>query len=266
VSLRPCEVQRVAERMLADYDAHRPNTLFAERGTEWLTLDDAYAVQHAVAARRRARGERCLGYKIGCVSPAIQHQLGLRQPVWGYLWESEAHPSGCSLASTRFANLAVEGEIALRLSRDIAADLAGDADLSPYIACGFPVIELHNHLFRGPAPTSQELVAGNAMHAGFVAPPSPDNQAIARLIQAEIRVELNGDPVETGKAAALPGGPLASLRWLASSLAATKERLKAGHVILTGSPGRLIPASAGCAITVTCEGQAVELCVEPGGA
>jgi len=24
--------------MLADYDAHRPNEIFAERGTEWLTL------------------------------------------------------------------------------------------------------------------------------------------------------------------------------------------------------------------------------------
>ena len=61
--------------MLADYDARRPNEIFAERGTEWLTLDDAYTVQHAVAELRKARGERSLGYKVGCASAAIQAQF-----------------------------------------------------------------------------------------------------------------------------------------------------------------------------------------------
>lgn len=54
-------------------------------------------------------------------------------------------------------------------------------------------------------------------------------------------VETGGDPVETRKVAALPGGPLGSLRWLVSSLAPTKERLKSGHITRTGSPGGLIP-------------------------
>src|SRR5260370_1020844 len=34
VSLRTWEARHLAERMLADYDAHRPNEIFAERGTE----------------------------------------------------------------------------------------------------------------------------------------------------------------------------------------------------------------------------------------
>lgn len=112
-----CEVQQVAERMLGDYDARRPNALFAERGTGWLTLADAYAVQDAVAALRRARGERCVGYKAGCLSPTIQRQLGLREPVRGYLWNGEHHASGCRLVRVTYANLAVEGEIAVRLSQ-----------------------------------------------------------------------------------------------------------------------------------------------------
>jgi len=34
MSLIPWEAQRIAERMLADYDAHRPNEIFAERALE----------------------------------------------------------------------------------------------------------------------------------------------------------------------------------------------------------------------------------------
>src|SRR5437870_3791827 len=90
----PDELHRVAVRMLADYDARRPNEIFTECGSDWLTLDDAYAVQQAVAELRRRRGEHLIGYKVGCVSPAIQNQFGLHQPVRGYVWESEAHISG----------------------------------------------------------------------------------------------------------------------------------------------------------------------------
>lgn len=262
--------------MLGDYDAHCPNEIFAERGTDRLTLADAYAVQRAVAELRLARGERCIGYKVGCVSAAVQRQFGLNQAVRGYLWESEAHISGCRLGHTRFANLAIEGEIALRLSRDIPTDPpasrapARDADLSDYVECWFPVIELHNDVFRGATPTSQELVAGNAMHAGFVAPPIarrthaavPVLGAAEAVAHAGIRVELDGELVESQPVAALPGGPLGSVHWLVSSLAPAAEDLKAGDIVLTGSPGRLIPVSAGCAVTVNCEGQRVELFVE----
>src|SRR5882724_9268188 len=97
VSLRTWEARQLAERMLADYDAHRPNEIFAERGTEWLTLDDAYLLQRAVAQLRIGRGERCLGYKVGCLSSSIQEQLGLSEPVCGYLWQTEAVTSGSRL-------------------------------------------------------------------------------------------------------------------------------------------------------------------------
>src|SRR6266705_2975168 len=129
VSLRTWEARQLAERMLADYDAHRPNEIFAERGTEWLTLDDAYLLQRAVAQLRIARGERCLGYKVGCLSSSVQRQLGLCEPVCGYLWQTEAIVSGSRLTyeplgsgkECRFVNLAIEGEIALRLGQDVSA-------------------------------------------------------------------------------------------------------------------------------------------------
>lgn len=274
VSLKTWEARQIAERMLADYDAHRPNEIFAERGTDWLTLDDAYIIQRAVAELRAARGERCIGFKVGCLSKPIQEQLGLHQPVRGYLWQNEALVSGSHIfcdsrgagQGSRFVNLGIEGEIAVQLGRDISPETAEESSISDCIRCWFPVIELHNAVFRNPTPTSQELVAGNAMHAGLVAPPTPVNSPLAALARAEICVEIDGEVVETKSLAELPGGPLGSLRWLAASVSSSKQCLKAGDIVLTGSPGQLIPIEGSCAIAVMCEGQRVDLFVQAGHA
>jgi len=266
------EIRKVAERMLADYDAHRPNEIFAERGANWLTLDDAYTIQRAVAELRMARGERCIGYKLGCISTTIQRQLGLGQPVRGYLWGTEVVASGSQVryesrddgSERSFVNLAIEGEIALRLGRDVSTENVLEAEILDCVESWFPVIELHNAVFRGPTPTSQELVAGNAMQAGFVAPLPPGNSSLADLTHAQIRIEINRELVESAGVSEVPGGPLESVRRLASLSLPVKEKLKAGDIILTGSPGRLIPIEGNCAISVSCEGQRVDLFVENG--
>jgi 2-keto-4-pentenoate hydratase len=274
VPLKTWEARQIAERMLADGDAHRPNEIFAERGTDWLTLDDAYIIQRAVADLRVARGERCIGYKVGCLSTPIQEQLGLHQPVRGYLWQTEVLVSGSHVLyesrgdcrASRFVNLAIEGEIALRLGRDISPETAEESSISDCIQCWFPVIELHNAVFRGPTPTSQELVAGNAMHAGFVVPSNSEISCLTALVEAQIRVEIDGKLVETKRVAELPGGPLGSLSRLASLHLPGRETLKAGDIVLTGSPGRLIPIEGSCTISVICEGQRVDLLVQAGQA
>lgn len=268
MALRGSEIERAAERILADYDAGHANEIFAERGTAWLTVEDAYAVQRAVAELRRARGEQCLGYKVGCLSPTIQKQFGLQEPVHGYIWRSEMLTSGSSLScdsskqeGKRFVNPAIEGEIAFRLAHDISSGMPYD-NLLASVECWFPVIELHNYVFCGPSPTSQELVAGNGMHAGFVAALLPARPLSELTNHAEIEIKINGELVETKVVAEIPDGPLGSVRWLASLLARTKENLEAGDIVLTGSPGKLIPIVGNSLVAVTCERQRVELTIE----
>jgi 2-keto-4-pentenoate hydratase len=264
--LSACEVQQAARRILSDYDAGRPNALFAERGVEWFTLADAYAIQHAVAALRRSRGERCRGYKAGCLSPVIQRQLGLHEPVRGYLWASEEHGNGCHLACGAYANLAVEGEIAVRMNRSVPNGFSEADEVMDAIECWFPVIELHNYVFRGGQPTSQELVAGNAMHAGFVALAAEKSSrctraspgAAAELAAAGIAIYSEAGRCEKHKLAELPGGPLGSVRWLAAALAQAGEPLQANDLVLTGSPGSLIPVGAGHLVRVEAGGMIVE--------
>jgi hypothetical protein len=60
----------------------RPGTLFAgfENDHAAMTIEDAYRLQMEVARLREQRGEPIAGYKIGCISPTMQAQLGLDRP------------------------------------------------------------------------------------------------------------------------------------------------------------------------------------------
>ena len=70
--------------MLADYDNATPGTAFGE-GLR-LEIEEAWQLQAAVTALREARGERVVGYKIGCVFKGNQKMMGLSHPAYGRLW------------------------------------------------------------------------------------------------------------------------------------------------------------------------------------
>jgi 2-keto-4-pentenoate hydratase len=100
-----------ASRQLADYDARNPGSLFAEGVV--LNVAQGYELQSAVAQLRRDRGERIIGYKVGCTSPRIRAQLGINHCVTGRLYDSEQYSSGVVLPRSGFAHLAIEGELAV---------------------------------------------------------------------------------------------------------------------------------------------------------
>jgi 2-keto-4-pentenoate hydratase len=68
----------------------------------------------------------------------------------------------------RDANLAVEGELALRLSKDLAGSPSTEEDCLDAISAVFPVIELHHYVLHQARSPGPELIAGSGMHAGFV--------------------------------------------------------------------------------------------------
>lgn len=116
------DVRRMALRLLADGDAGTPGRSLSDPIA--LAVPRAYEVQAEVARLREQRGERLIGYKIGCVSRAIREQLGIDQPVFGRVFDTGCFPSGVRLAHARYANLAVEGEMAIQLAEDVPNPIA----------------------------------------------------------------------------------------------------------------------------------------------
>ena len=258
------QVGDLAQRQLADYDAHDPGRVFEDSAVS-MTIAEAYQVQMEVAALRAARGEPFAGYKIGCVSDTVQRQLGLSQPVFGYLFATEIRRSGAMIDSGAFDCLAIEAEFAARIAVDIpdASWLREHPDRS--IAAFFPVIELHNHVFRGATRTAQELIANNALHAGVVLPAIEGSlRDAAELTGESISVLRNAELLGTAAGSSLPGGPFCSLLKVAEHLATFGVRLKPNQIVLTGSPLPLYSVRPGDHILVRCSGlTAVEMTVRP---
>ena len=239
------DLAEIAKRQLADYDAHRPGRFFRDAPSQ-LTVAQAYEVQRRFAALRVARGEGIAGHKIGCVSEAVQRQLGIDRPVFGHLFTSELHLSEVTLDPAAFENLAIEGEFGMRIGEDVPDPDWLVRHPERAIAEVFAVMELHNNVFCGATRTAGELIANNALHAGAVLPPTRGS----RELDDQISVFRNGEQIGAQTAGAIPGGLFASLLSIATHLALSGCLLRRGELVLTGSPLPLYPVGPGDSISV----------------
>ena len=244
------EVGALAARQLEDYDAHQPGMLFAEGCV--LDVLQGYELQNAVAKLRFQRGERLIGYKVGCTSSAIQEQLKISHRVRGFLFDTEQYESGVALARQSFDNLAIEGELAIELSREPRDEDFTDHLLPPCISRIFPVIELHNHVMRGQQASAGELIANNAIHAGFISGKgvTPSCCSETMFDGARLEIFLNKQLLGQCEGQFLLETIRLSLKWLWHELLQSSERLHAGQIILTGSVPKLFPVEDECCIRV----------------
>lgn len=245
------QLRQWASRQLADYDSHQPGTLFSEDVV--LDVTQAYELQLAVVQLRCKRGEQVIGYKVGCTSPTIRSQLRIDHCVSGRLYDSEEYTTGTELSRMRFASLAIEGELAVELSREPRENDFSTDRIPACVARVFPVIELHNHVFRGRQPSAGELIANNAIHAGFVAASgvSPNDIGGERPLEsAALSIFADDRLLEECAGSALVQTINSSLNWLTGVVRDRRDRLSAGQIVLTGSIPRLIPITEDCRIQV----------------
>ena len=230
-------IDAMAVRQLVDYDQRRPGTIFAD-GVE-LSIDQGYALQSAVTELRQKRGEKVVGFKVGCTSPTIRSQLGVDHCITGSLFDTEQHPSGAILSGDSYSHLACEGELAIELSRQPSLKDFQSGGIPECVSRVFPVIELHQYVTRAKNPNAAELIANNAMHAGVVA-----GVGVMMPLQSGIpslSVYSNDTLLETCSTENLISTIRSSLQWLIHHLNARDLELRAGQTILTGSVLGLFP-------------------------
>ncbi len=223
----------LAARQWRDYRAGAPGTCFADPGFA-LNLRQAYELQDAVSALRVADGDRVIGYKVGCTGSGTTAQFGMAGPIRGYLYESEVRQSGASLNAADFTQLAIEGEMALRIGEDGG------------IAAAFPVIELHHFVFRAPRKTLVELVANNGLNGGIVLPMDGWlSHGLPSVGGTKLAVQIGNHCAGSGELWPLPGGAAASVEWLRRHLSEFGLALMPGQIVLSGTPLGLYPVVPG---------------------
>jgi 2-keto-4-pentenoate hydratase len=124
------------------------------------------------------------------------------------------------------------------------------------IAAAFPLIELHQFVFRAPRKTLAELVANNGINAGAVIPEHLEAASLEDWANARtLSISVNGVSVETGALWAMTGGAAEALEWLRDDLGRFGEALKPGDLVLAGTPLGLHPVQGGDHVVVSIDGK-----------
>jgi 2-keto-4-pentenoate hydratase len=205
-----------------------------------LSVHESYAVQDLVAKRKTARGERTVGYKIGCTSSAIQSQFGLNEPILGRLFRPHIFNEGKELNWKSYVNCAIEPEMVLKIGKDLEGENLTDKTLISAIEYVSPGIEIHNFKFWFTPPTLQELICSNGIHAGLIVGSSKSSPDKLSFESELFKVYKDGKIITEAIASEIMGGPLHSLRWLIGKLTKRNEVLRAGSLVIPGSPVELI--------------------------
>jgi 2-keto-4-pentenoate hydratase len=205
----------------------------------------AYAVQAINTRHWQAQGRRIVGHKIGLTSRAVQQQLGVDQPDFGVLFEDMAIPDTGLLHSAAVLQPKAEAEIALVLGRDIDLPYATREEIAAASAYVVAAIEIVDSRIANWNITFADTVADNGSSAFYVLGSDRRPLAGADLYTCGMALEVNGAVCSVGAGAACLGHPLNAAAWLARTLSAAGEHLKAGDILLTGALGPMVSLKRG---------------------
>jgi len=222
-------------------------------------LDAAYAVQQGLVQARIAGGARVVGRKIGATSKAVQDQLGVDQPDFGYLLDDmDVSPRGADepISMQTLLQPRVEAEVAFVLARDL--DLPEDrltlGAVRAAVEVALPALEIVDSRIDQWAIGFTDTVADNASSGLFVV--GADGRPVTEVEPRDVVMSLriNGEERSAGTGAACLGDPLEALRWLAVQAARFGDPLRAGHLILSGALGPFVPFAPGDRVVATISG------------
>lgn len=219
-----------------------------------MTMDDAYAVQKALMARRAAAGRRVIGWKIGLTSKAMQAALNIDIPDSGVLTDDMLFADGATVPAGRFIQPRVEAEIAFVMKSPLAGESVTRADVVAATDYVTPALEiLDTRVLRADPATGKtrgiiDTISDNAANAGIVlgnqrhTVDAVDLRWVGAILTRDTEVE------ETGLGAGVLNDPVEAVVWLARRMALYGQRIESGQVILSGSFIRPVECPSGCHI------------------
>ena len=207
--------------------------------------DGAYAVQTINTRFWEAQGRRIVGRKAGLTAKAVQVQLGVDQPDFGVLFADMQIADGGTLDPARTIQPKAKAEIAFVLGADLPAADTSVEEVAAAVASVHAAIEIVDSRIADWKITFADTVADNGSSAFFVL--ADTGLAVEGLDHegAAMEMDVGGKTASTGLGAAALGNPLNAAAWLAQTLAARGEPLKAGDILLAGALGPMVALTPG---------------------
>lgn len=204
----------------------------------------AYAVQE-INTKRRLTESRIVGAKIGLTSKVVQKQLGVHQPDYGLLFADMDVLNGGIVPWAELHQPKIEAEIAFVMGRDVPDGDASSGEVLAAVDYVVPALEIVGSRIAGWDIRITDTVADNASSSHFVLGPYARRVTELDMLDCGMTLTLNDEEKSKGQGRACLGSPLSALTWLARTMAAQGRPLKAGHIVLSGALGPMMPVNPG---------------------
>lgn len=252
MSLDPDTLAQAAQRLETAERTRQPCRQFSLDYPD-MTIDDAYAIQHAWMALKQRDGRRVMGHKIGLTSKAMQRAVNIAEPDYGSLLDDMFYRDGAVIPGERFLQLKVEAELAFVLARPLSGPDCTLFDVLDATAYVTPALEILDARIQRVDPASGRMrtvldtISDNAANAAVVLGGRPFKPAVTDVDMRRIGaiVSRNGEVEETGLAAGVLNHPGYGVAWLVQRLHRFGVTLAAGEVVLAGSFIRPIEVGRG---------------------
>lgn len=220
-------------------------------GMDW---EDAYAVQDRLLQRKLARGARVVGLKCGLTSHAKMRQMGVDEPVFGFLVDEFAVPDGAALRVADLIHPKVEPEIAFVLKRELRGPGCHVGAVLATTDFVLPGIEVIDSRYRDFKFDLKSVIADNTSAARFVVGGKACRADELDLRSCGLVLEKNGQPVALGAGAAVLGHPAAAVAALANHLGRRGRGIPAGALILSGGATEAVAVAPGDHVVLRVQG------------
>lgn len=208
-------------------EARRSRRVLDTRGRSPAGVDEAYAVQDAVA---RELGP-VAGWKVGAKTP---DDTPLAAPLFGSL----IRPSPATWPSDAFQMIGIEAEIAFRIAKTVEPRTAplSTGDVFAHVASVHTAIEIvDTRLADWREADRLWALADNQTNGAFAYDPVGLPWRDADHTDAQVRLEVNGKVLVEQAGGNTGGDPRTLLVWLVNHCATRRGGLTAGTMVTTGS-------------------------------
>jgi len=207
--------------------------------------DDAYAIQDRILARKLARGARVVGFKAGLTSHAKMKQMGVTDPVFGFLVDEFVVPEGGEIKVSDLIHPKVEPEICFVTRTELKGPGCHIGAVLAASDVVLPGIEVIDSRYRDFKFDLKSVVADNTSAARFVVGGRAMRPDQIDLRTIGVVMEKNGEIVSIGAGAAVLGHPAAAVAALANHLGRSGREIPAGTLILSGGVTEAVSVQAG---------------------
>ena len=253
MKLDQATIARLAEHLEnAELQAHDVVKITDEHpDMDW---DDAYAIQAEILRRKLARGNRVVGLKAGLTSHAKMKQMGVSDPVFGFLVDEFTVADGGEVKVSELIHPKVEPEIAFVTRTELRGPGCNIASVLAASDIVLPGIEVIDSRYRDFKFDVKSVIADNTSAVRFVVGGHAVDARSVDLRTTGIVLEKNGVPVALGAGAAVLGHPAAAVAMLVNHLGRRGKSLPAGSLVLSGGATEAVSVQAGDHVRLRVQG------------